>query len=495
KWQEEYYIWDCAAGTGNLLVGLNNVPNLYASTLDKADVDIMKERTHFKSNLLENHIFQFDFLNDSFDKLPKSLQDIIHDEKKRKKLVIYINPPYAEATTATTITGTGKNKGGVSNNTMIFFKYEKELGKSLGELFVQFLIRIYKELPSCWIAHFSTLKILQSPNSQKFRKVFQSKLEKGFVVPSSTFDNVNGDFPIGFMVWNTQVKEAFKEKNFDVYDCYHNADHPTSQTKCVFAESKTINQWLKEFTLLKPENEIFAMCCKGTDFQNQRYVNINFRDRLKGVGNAKGVTTFGIGAQNLIPSCIYLSVRHCVEANWLNDRDQFLYPEEGWKKDKEFQNDCLIYTIFHGQNNISCKEGVNHWIPFSEQEVRAKERFESHFMHDFISGKMQMEEEEVLFEGSKKKEKPVPLEFSAEAKEVLNAGRELWKYYHSKEGIDVNASFYDIKEYFQGRNEKGKMKSKSEDSHYMELIKTLRESIKVLGDKIAKKVYQYGFLK
>ncbi|HBJ76727.1 MAG TPA: nucleoside 5-triphosphatase RdgB (dHAPTP, dITP,XTP-specific), partial [Porphyromonadaceae bacterium] len=59
----------------------------------------------------------------------------------------------------------------------------------------------------------------------------------------------------------------------------------------------------------------------------------------------------------------------------------------------------------------------------------------------------------------------------------------------------VNASFYDIKEYFQGRNEKGKMNSKSEDSHYMELIKTLRESIKTLGDKIAKKVYQYGFLK
>ena len=35
-------------------------------------------------NLLESHVFQFDFLNDDFHKLPQSLQDIINDEEKRK---------------------------------------------------------------------------------------------------------------------------------------------------------------------------------------------------------------------------------------------------------------------------------------------------------------------------------------------------------------------------------------------------------------------------
>lgn len=56
-------------------------------------------------NLLENHIFQFDFLNDEFipqsqgGKLPDSLYQIIIDEEKRKKLILYINPPYAEAGT------------------------------------------------------------------------------------------------------------------------------------------------------------------------------------------------------------------------------------------------------------------------------------------------------------------------------------------------------------------------------------------------------------
>ena len=97
NWQDEYYVWDCAAGTGNLLTGLTNKYNLYASTLDQADVNVMHERIDHGANLLKNHVFQFDFLNDDFTKLPQGLQDIINDEQKRKKLVIYINPPYAEA--------------------------------------------------------------------------------------------------------------------------------------------------------------------------------------------------------------------------------------------------------------------------------------------------------------------------------------------------------------------------------------------------------------
>ena len=96
-WQDEYYIWDCAAGTGNLLTGLTNKFHIYASTLDKQDVEVIKDRIQNGANLLENNVFQFDFLNDDFSKLPQPLQEIINDPEKRKKLVIYINPPYAEA--------------------------------------------------------------------------------------------------------------------------------------------------------------------------------------------------------------------------------------------------------------------------------------------------------------------------------------------------------------------------------------------------------------
>ena len=93
----------------------------------------------------------------------------------------------------------------------------------------------------------------------------------------------------------------------------------------------------------------------------------------------------------------------------------------------------------------------------------------------------------------------------SEATAVFDAGRELWKYYHSVISStatpgrtvsgSVNASLYDIREFFQGRNEKGKMNNKSDDAKYMELIGELRDKLKLLAKKIEPKVYEYGFLK
>ena len=75
----------------------------------------MRERIKNGSNLLESHVFRFDFLNDSFDKLPEDLRDVIKDPEKRKSLVVYINPPYVEASNAQTTHGTpGDNRVGVS---------------------------------------------------------------------------------------------------------------------------------------------------------------------------------------------------------------------------------------------------------------------------------------------------------------------------------------------------------------------------------------------
>ena len=66
-YQDDYYIWDCAAGTGNLLNGLTNKYKIFASTIDQADVDALKERSSSAKTLLEENVFQFDFLNDSFE--------------------------------------------------------------------------------------------------------------------------------------------------------------------------------------------------------------------------------------------------------------------------------------------------------------------------------------------------------------------------------------------------------------------------------------------
>ena len=515
NWQDEYYIWDCAAGTGNLLVGLTNKYNIYASTLDPADVNVMHERITHGANLLNSHVFQFDFLNDGItedkngnlisslkdcEKIPQSLRDILSDPEKTKKLIIYINPPYAEGDNIK-----GKGRKGV-HISLIHNKYQNLMGEASSELFAQFLMRIYKEIPNCQLANFSTLKNLQAPNFSDFRKEYRAKLEKIFLVPAKTFDNVDGSFPISFQIWNTTQKETFTQIEADVY----NKKSELLKPKCIAVYNrKYISQWLETLSQKISTNYIGHLASVGNDFQNQRMCFIDNKEKSKW---KKGGRHTRITPENLIPIAVYLSARHCIPATWLNDRDQFFYPEDTWLTDKEFQTNCLIFTLFHSQNNVSSREGANYWIPFTEEEVNAPEKFENHFMSDFLKGKFtkttQQEVVQLRFELEYPDEKTrnsqpqssiqkiniQEEQMSPTAKQVWQIAKFLWQYYLSQPNINVNASFYDIKEYFKGRDKEGKMNKKSNDEQFNNHIKNLNQAMKTLTKEIEIKVYQHKFL-
>jgi hypothetical protein len=524
-WQDEYYVWDCCAGTGNLLNGLTNKYNIWASTLDRADVDVMKDRIENGANLLESHVFQFDFLNDDFSKLPQGLQDIINDEKKRKKLVVYMNPPYAEHGNRRTFAGKGEHKAQVSTTTKAYNTFLNTVGTAVRELYAQFFLRVSKEIPDVILASFSTPKFINAQNFLKFRFLFKARFLKGFICKANTFDNVYGRFPIAFLIWNLKEKDnivkidtAIFQNDANVSKCWQEG------IKSFYAinEKVFISDWLRSF--YDKKNEIIGyLILPGVDMQQQNGVYITSQPTKSDILQHK---TAGITKNNLIEMSIYLAVRQCIKPTWLNNRDQFLYPNDGWKTDLEFQNDCLAYTLFN--NNIQSKYGVNHWIPFSEYGVGAKEKFAGSFMTDFINGQLEpadmVSESPILYLFSKYEgeggggaisTKPNPAqikrEFSDTAKAVFKAGGDLWRHYHKQQfpsmngrveaeggrgGYNVNASLYDIREHFQKRNEKGILNTKSkEDEKYNELIENLRLSLKLLAEKIEPKVYEYGFLK
>ena len=480
-WQDEYYIWDCAAGTGNLLNGLTNKYHIWASTLDKQDVDVMHDRIANGANLLEDHVFQFDFLNDDFTKLPQGLQNIINDPEKRKKLVIYMNPPYADASSNMK----ANNKAGNSFN-KTQEKYKIKLSSFARELFAQFLIRIYFEIPGCRIAEFSKTKLLTVSHAKVMRTCFLAKLEKMFIVPASTFDNVTGAFPIGFKIWDTTKNEKFISTTTDVF----NLKGINTGTKIIYAfdDSKKINKWLKE--VKEDTNGLGYLSMGRNDFQNKNLIFII---------NSKDLATnyfYPINSYNLPKVCIYFATQKAIQATWLNDRDQFLYPTDGWQTDTEFQNDCLAYTVF--SNTIQSKYGTNHWIPFTEHEVAARTKFDSDFMSKYIQGKIKPDENKhTIFQLVEEPKTPYgsPLVFSPAAKAVFAAGKNLWTYYHKQPNCNVNASLYDIRAHFQGRNDGGRMSNKSTDETYTKIIAELRDALKILAEKIAPKVYEYGFLK
>ncbi|NHA51858.1 hypothetical protein EWZ88_01735 [Helicobacter pylori] len=568
-YQEDYIIWDCAGGTGNLLRGLLNKANLYLSTLDHNDVAIVKDlaaKNHLK--LLENHVFQFNFLNDDFfsDKTPKSLQEILKDKEKRKKLIIYINPPYAEAGNKSKMSGTGEHKAKVARDNLICEKYKNELGKANNEVFAQFFMRIYKELNGVILASFSKLKNLQGSNFKKFREIFKAKFLEGFMVPADTFDNVRGQFPIGFLVWDTSSilpkenplnlggnsKEEKQNSNL-ILDQDNLKDNPLKERFCLldinapnrkmcsqsrtrtkgtqkhstaapfetplhtvsleifdsfggFLGSKkiythtidkmlTLADYLQKFQPTKKDTTLGYLDPGRNSFQHQNLIHISIIDKSK----QSHVKYFPIITPTILLVSIFFSVRHCIKATWQNDRDQFYAPyNDTWQDDNEFKNNALAFMLFHTQNRITSTQGTNHFIPFNEDEVESKERYSSHALLDFLKGGIK-EEGDSLFLNAKKENKP--LKFSPSASKVFDAGKEIYRYYHTRDfanrPYNANASLYDIKEFFQGRNAQGKLNSpaKAKDEHYKQLYANLQDALKDLAREIQPKVYEYGFLR
>ncbi|EMZ7505565.1 hypothetical protein ABE409_000525 [Campylobacter upsaliensis] len=526
NYQSEYYIWDLAAGTGNLLANLTESHKLYASTLDKADVEVIQELSSKNAlHLLPKHIFQFDFLNDEFfdticekhqkeglkftdgackecqkSKLPKPLQEILKDEEKRKKLIIFINPPYAEAGNKNKMLGTGEHKDGVSLGNATYIKYKERMGKASNELFAQFFFRIYKEIPSCTLAAFSKLKYVNSSNFIKFRETFKAKFLKGFIAPADTFDNVKGNFPIGFLVWNLAQPQTIEKITLDIFN-----DYGASLGKKKFytlQKKANIGEWISGYRIKEPPLHLAMLDSGRLTFQHQKLVRI--QHYISDESHALTLTL-----TNLIVCAVFFAVRHCIKATWINDRDQFLAPNAKWEKDTEFHSDCLAFMLFHGQNRITCKEGINHFIPFSEKEIDAAEAFESYFMQDFLQGKIKISnkkkkgQQEFNFQSDELEKTFIPtkpLEFSHEAKEVFKAAKELFKHYHEQAkdetNYNPNAALYDIKAHFQGFNDKGKMNSlqKAKDEAYKDKLGELNYALKNLAKKIEVKVYEYEFL-
>ncbi|WP_187884229.1 hypothetical protein [Helicobacter pylori] len=498
-YQEDYIIWDCAGGTGNLLRGLLNKANLYLSTLDSNDVAIVKDlasKNHLK--LLENQVFQFDFLNDDFfsDKLPKSLQEILKDQEKRKRLIIYINPPYAEAGNKAKMSGTGEHKAKVARNNKVYETYKDLLGSGVNELFAQFFMRIYKELDGCIMASFSTLKYLNSSHFKKFREVFKAKFLEGFMVPADSFDNVTGQFPIGFLVWDTATPppplKPTNAFNLEVFDS-SGGFLGYKTFKPIVDKVKNISEWFKAYK--DKRDYLGILVCDAPDFSHQ---NTNYLQNHKGTSH---LHYENLTLTNLLIGAIYFSVRHCIKATWQNDRDQFYTPyDDTWQDDSEFKNNCLAFMLFHTRNRITTAQGTNHFIPFSEDEVDSKERYFSHALLDFLKGEIkEPKESDSLFLSAKKENKP--LKFSPSASKVFDAGKEIYRYYHKQDfthtPYNANASLYDIKEFFQGRNAQGRLNSpaKAKDEYYKQLYANLKDALKDLAKEIQPKVYEYGFLR
>jgi hypothetical protein len=211
RWQKDYTIWDCACGTGRLAEGIDDRSALYLSTLDYEDVEYVRANVRRGDS-----VFQFDFLNDGLDKLPQTLRKTI--EKTPERILIFINPPYAEAGNAFKIMGTGENKTNVKKSAVADWAKERGLGAAANELFCQFFLRIKRDIPKAKVGTFSTPKYINGQNFKTFREFWTAKFKAGFIVPAWTFDGVVGKFPVSFCCWDLDSLQNISEIIADVFD-------------------------------------------------------------------------------------------------------------------------------------------------------------------------------------------------------------------------------------------------------------------------------------
>ena len=502
NWQKNYIVWDMCCGVGNLEVKHSNPRNIYMSTLDNADVDVMKAT----KTCVAATRFQYDYLNDDIDdfgnidysltdKVPQGLRQAIAEGKK---ILILINPPYGE--TGSGIGKGDKNKKEVEQTKINTLMKTQELGYASKELFVQFLVRIAKEIPMATIAMFSKMKYINAPNFEKFRVEWNSKYLGGFVVHSKAFDGLKGDFPIGFLVWQTNQKNktSITQISVDVIDkkakpigekSFYNLpnniflniwiDKPNTNDKLALplSNATTIsnNPRLKKSC----DGMVGFFYASNNDLQHAGQETLISSSIFTG-GNGGGLY---ITPENLWQVAIVYSVRRLIKQTWLNDRDQFLIPTEPLTD--EFKNDCLIWMLFNGSNLTASANDlewnekkwsiVNHFIPFTEEEVGANDRFESDFMVQYLKDK----------------------KLSKEAKAVLAEGKKLWQAYF--QNTDVRAVREELKlnrpdvGWYQVRNA---LKKRNESGDFVPVsFKPFEEVYKALSEKLQPMVYELGFLR
>ena len=501
-WQENYIIWDMCCGVGNLELKHSNPRNLFMSTLDQQDIDNIRARNLFPGA----EIFQYDYLNDDItdfgqieyapnSNMPVALQEALADAKAgkagAKKILVLINPPYGEAANSQGNAG----KTGIATHKVSHGM--AHLGYAARELFVQFLHRIEAEMPGAKLAMFSTLKYINAPNFELFRARWKAAYLSGFVVHSKAFDSLKGNFPIGFLIWDLnkdQQTEAIRAIALD-----KGGNELGEKTFFNIPNSRFLSEWLPRsrknavevvplINAITPttktekvrnttwsKDAIGHFFCNGNDLQNSGTMTAIFSS-VHSIGHAGG---YYITAENLWQAAIIFAVRIVVPHTWQNHNDQFLQPSKPLTD--EFKSDCLIWMLFAGKNLSAGADGLewndrswsltNHFIPFTEGEVGARGRFESDFMAKYVAG----------------------LDFSPEARAVLDQGRALWQQFHA---ADFPRKIRD--EYRLGRPDAGwyQIRKALEANAENDPVNfaPFKAAYGQLGDKLRPMVFELGFL-
>lgn len=381
-WREKYVVWDCAWGTGNLTRDYY-FKELYCSTIYEGDLVIGSK---YNTNATK---FQYDFLNDDIDilkgaellegicKIPPKLLECL---KANKPLIFFINPPFGTAGNAKS--KSVKSKIGTSNTKVNKLMKEHNLGKAAQQLYAQFLFRILLikrkyNLSNVKIAVFSNPLFLSGPSFERFRKEFfkDFKFVKGILLNAGNFYDVSNDWAISFSIWETGINNEINTFNYDIKDISNDNSIKTIGRKIIYNldGQKSAADWLN---IKQMPKTIETITLKSPVNPDKEIVKVDsdalayfINDSNNIYANAQGVyllsskvtrhiRTIPIYKENIKQCLSLFSARKVIKSNWINQKDEYLEPNQKHIRYNEWENDSLVYSLFNGSSYQSSLRNI-----------------------------------------------------------------------------------------------------------------------------------------
>lgn len=370
-WKEKYVVWDNCCGSLNLTRDYR-FGELYCSTLFQSELNIGAEYNP------EATKFQFDFLNDSLDKLPKGLLDAL---KANKPIVFFLNPPYATAG----IKGKESKKDVAKTLINKEMKADK-MGACCQNLYAQFLYRILKikkqfNLTDCHIALFSPTLFLTGVSWAKFRNAYLNEFafDNAIQFKASHFADVADSWGISFSLWHNGVTENKTDFDYTLVDkvegeiveagnkVIYNIDGKISASEWVRTPIKGIKM---DVELPCMSNALNIKESNRAPFTNENALGYFHNDANSVQYNAQYVGMYAtpfasangvvVLPDNFDRCTALFAARKLIVGNWINDKDEYLAPNTEHAAYNEFVNDSLVYSLFHSSSNQSSLRNVEY---------------------------------------------------------------------------------------------------------------------------------------
>lgn len=383
NWKQECIVWDCCAGVANLTRDCgNDFSNLILSTLEEADVAAIK-REGYNSNA---SIVQLDFLNTTIDllgTLPEKVDEILRKGAEQgKRIVFFMNPPYATAG----IKGE-KSKDGVAMTLVNDAMKTVKIGACSQQLYAQFLFQCeeisaqygYKQKT---IGVFCKPAFMTSESFKGFRNYFFDKYayQSGFLFQASHFADVSGAWGVSFTLWNDGKTDKTADMPIILKDMVGETIVSTGVKELYNSDGRQASSWVREPVKglktydapqmasglkIRTKGTMRGRLVKGALFyatmKSNNLMSASDFTFLTASCSAQGSggnsVTEGVSWRRTI--AIY-AARKLVNANWINDKDEYLIPNTSHPNYSQWVDDCHIYALLHTSNNMTSMRDVEY---------------------------------------------------------------------------------------------------------------------------------------